>query len=500
MKKMEITTRTFAMTAAIGSILIIATLILNTIWTSKQTVSATEEAVSSVSSFYLEAMADRRAKTITNLISNNFDQMEKALIIFEDERIETQDDLRDLIGKTKSLLSLSRFALVDEDNIVYTQYTTYTGGSRHEFLSKEVMDEHVISTVYLYGSSKQLCLAFQTPGLKVMGKPFKACFVQIDIKDIVDLLAFDDEGRTHFAIYSKNGGNLSDTDLGPVIGEKNILNVTKGIVPDDEWERFRDDFANEAAGNLMLSSAEGGAETLSYVPIEGTGWEMVVLIRESVIQDQIQAVSEKNLMFSRYQILFALIAMIVFAGVLLLQLRAISRNRLEAERENSRTFRSMANTDSMTGDRNKHAYSEFEIFTNLRIRENEVANLAVIICDINGLKYVNDTLGHAAGDKLIKDASAMICECFTHGSVFRIGGDEFAVILQGKGYDTREKDIEDFNRRVEENLKNGGVVISLGHSALTKDDDQLRDVFERADQMMYERKKELKAMGAKTRD
>ena len=39
-------------------------------------------------------------------------------------------------------------------------------------------------------------------------------------------------------------------------------------------------------------------------------------------------------------------------------------------------------------------------------------------------------------DKLIKDASALICECFTHGAVFRIGGDEFVVILQEKGFDT----------------------------------------------------------------
>ncbi len=56
-------------------------------------------------------------------------------------------------------MSLDRFAVVDEDNIVYTQYTTYTGGSRHPFLSEETMDERSISTVSPYGSSKQLCLS-----------------------------------------------------------------------------------------------------------------------------------------------------------------------------------------------------------------------------------------------------------------------------------------------------------------------------------------------------
>ena len=58
--------------------------------------------------------------------------------------------------------------------------------------------------------------------------------------------------------------------------------------------------------------------------------------------------------------------------------------------------------------------------------------------------------------------------------------------------------MEELNRKVEENIKNNAVVISLGCSVLEQGDQQLRDVFERADQMMYERKKELKAMGAPT--
>ncbi|MCR5282584.1 MAG: hypothetical protein K6E18_04380 [Lachnospiraceae bacterium] len=94
-------------------------------------------------------------------------------------------------------------------NIVYTQYSTYTGRSRHPFLSEETLSGRTISTVSLYGSSKQLCLALPTPDLKIMGKHFKACFVQIDINDIVDLLAFDDNGRTYFGLYSKSGVNLS---------------------------------------------------------------------------------------------------------------------------------------------------------------------------------------------------------------------------------------------------------------------------------------------------
>jgi PleD family two-component response regulator len=59
--------------------------------------------------------------------------------------------------------------------------------------------------------------------------------------------------------------------------------------------------------------------------------------------------------------------------------------------------------------------------------------------------------------------------------------------------------IEDINRVIEYNIKNKEVVIAIGHSELTKQDQLVHDVFERADQMMYQRKQELKHMGAPTR-
>ncbi len=71
----------------------------NTLWVSRQTSKTTNEAVSDVSAFYLESMADRRAKIITNLINNNFEQMEKAVTFIGEEGIESQDELRTIIGK-----------------------------------------------------------------------------------------------------------------------------------------------------------------------------------------------------------------------------------------------------------------------------------------------------------------------------------------------------------------------------------------------------------------
>lgn len=495
-RKVQITHRMLTMTAVLGSLLVMAMVTANSIWSSRQTSNATKEAVSEVSTFYLEAMADRRARTISNLINSNFEEMEKATAFFADEKVDTQEELREVIGKVETLLGLKRLALVDEDNIVYTQYTTYTGGSRHAFLEDMRQNDRIVSTVSLYGSSRQLFLAIPTSDLSAMGKRFKACFVQLDISEIVELLALDDPGRTSFALYSKQGVNLSSTEMDTLISKHIFFDAIKNVVSEEVWKEHYDHFANEEPGSLVFS-AGGADETLCYVPVKETGWEVAVLIRDSVIQDRIRTISEKNLQTTRHQILFTLIAVLLLASVLLYEIHKHLGDELEEEKENSRTFRNIANTDSLTGVRNKYAYSEKEASINQQIRDGELQKLAVVVGDINNLKYVNDTQGHAAGDQLIRDACSLICEFFRHGAVFRIGGDEFAVILQDKGYDSMQEVVDAFNRKVEENVRENGVVVSIGYSVLKPEDQKLRDVFERADQMMYERKKTLKEMGAK---
>ncbi len=97
-----ISEKSFVLTATVGSVLITAILIVGTLWASKQSVSSTNDAVSAVSSFYLEAMADNNAQTITNLIDSNFVQMEKAIDVIRDEGINSQDELRNVLGRTKT--------------------------------------------------------------------------------------------------------------------------------------------------------------------------------------------------------------------------------------------------------------------------------------------------------------------------------------------------------------------------------------------------------------
>ena len=191
---------------------------------------------------------------------------------------------------------------------------------------------------------------------------------------------------------------------------------------------------------------------------------------------------------------------VVSLGAMLSNWRYARKCEEEAARELG-TVKTIAYRDSLTGVKSKHAFVEFESDIDTQIDIRKAGEFAVLVCDVNGLKHINDTLGHKAGDEYIKQASELICKAFQHSPVFRTGGDEFVVLMNGSDYPEREKLVADFDRQVEENLSTGKVVISAGLSEyLPGSDNSFHSVFERADKLMYERKAQLKSMGAITRD
>jgi diguanylate cyclase (GGDEF)-like protein len=112
--------------------------------------------------------------------------------------------------------------------------------------------------------------------------------------------------------------------------------------------------------------------------------------------------------------------------------------------------------------------------------------------DLNDLKKINDTAGHQAGDQYLCDACRIICEVFKHSPVFRVGGDEFAVIAQGSDYTCLDRRLEAMRDHNTAARRSGGIVIACG-MARFEEDTCVAAVFERADHAMYEDKRRLKA-------
>lgn len=151
-----------------------------------------------------------------------------------------------------------------------------------------------------------------------------------------------------------------------------------------------------------------------------------------------------------------------------------------------------ANVDPLTGIKNRNAYLMAEGRLNAQIADNPAAEFAIVILDVNDLKTVNDTEGHKAGDQFLRDACKIVCNTFKRSPVFRVGGDEFAVIAQGSDYASIEDLVAQVNDHNAEALRDGGIIIACG-MAKRENDASVATVFERADQVMYENKSALKA-------
>lgn len=158
----------------------------------------------------------------------------------------------------------------------------------------------------------------------------------------------------------------------------------------------------------------------------------------------------------------------------------------------------LAYTDPLTGVKSKSAYSE-EIRKIERGIEEGISQFGLIIFDMNGLKIMNDTYGHDAGDTYIKRACRLICTVYKHSPVFRIGGDEFAAILMGQDLLNSSHLMHRFYDRMDEVNKEAEnpyetVSVAAGMAVFKEGVDiDFQSVFKRADENMYKNKKSMKS-------
>ena len=147
----------------------------------------------------------------------------------------------------------------------------------------------------------------------------------------------------------------------------------------------------------------------------------------------------------------------------------------------------MVSTDSLTGVKSRAAYESAEHAVDQRIRAGLEGPFALVVADVNDLKKTNDTLGHEEGDALIIRCCRILCKVFAHSPVYRIGGDEFAVLLTGEDYENRAMLMESFRQKAR--LKGKGAIVAGGMSDYRAEEDRsMADVFRRADGLMYEDK------------
>jgi diguanylate cyclase (GGDEF)-like protein len=178
---------------------------------------------------------------------------------------------------------------------------------------------------------------------------------------------------------------------------------------------------------------------------------------------------------------------------------ALTESRIEISKMSE-----IAMKDAMTGVRNKRAYDNDIQMIEQSLADDpdgSAAKFGLAVIDLNDLKKINDTYGHEKGDIAIKKLCGIVCAIFSHSPVYRIGGDEFTVILQGQDLDNIKTLLKNFDSIVKNLNENDKlepwekVTASIGYAVFDADRDGTPDgTFRQADRAMYMQKQKMKSI------
>lgn len=158
-------------------------------------------------------------------------------------------------------------------------------------------------------------------------------------------------------------------------------------------------------------------------------------------------------------------------------------------------LREKAITDEMTGVYNRAYFNEF-----IRLNSNELYPMGIISADCDGLKFINDTYGHKAGDEYIRSAVTLFHTALPEKSyVFRMGGDEFTIVLPSASREAAERLVAQLKEKQKGYVIEGRQLsISFGISVLNSRDDDFDACLAESDRNMYIEKKSKKAAKPET--
>ncbi len=245
---------------------------------------------------------------------------------------------------------------------------------------------------------------------------------------------------------------------------------------------------------FLLEFRQGGS-TESVVPLDAFVGKHLreftpLYLGEKIAHGMAETIKTRSLQEFEYEItasdgrrLFREIRLVASADD---EVIAIIRDITE-RREMERELKKMSLTDQATGLNNR-AFFEAEL---RRMNDARFLPVGVIVGDIDGLKFINGTLGHDIGDKLIVAAAEMMAGCFGEGDVVaRIGGGEFGVIMANsdagmvkKACGRIKKAVADYRDTTKTPLS-----ISVGSAIRSCVDETLTDTFKAADRNMYREK------------
>jgi diguanylate cyclase (GGDEF)-like protein len=243
-------------------------------------------------------------------------------------------------------------------------------------------------------------------------------------------------------------------------------------------DQIRLDLTEQASG-YTIYNYHGHQRYCSYMPIKINDWYILRSVTDKLIDHNIAPVRQMAGNMLLKIVVLLTIAVLLFCYIVYWMKKTARNNQLLA---------SKIRLDTMTGLYNK-AYIRQHITSEIQQRPNNCQ--ALLICDINKFKHVNDAYGHIAGDEAIISLARLLKEhFFDNGTVGRIGGDEFIIYINDAGnYERLQAQIIALQQRISYlRFQNGDFSLTISIGAVIGSrfiESDYDTIFIKADENMY---------------
>lgn len=373
---------------------------------------------------------------------------------------------------------LDLIGLMDTEGNVYYDNGVRKNVKNREYFKKAMRGEKVMSSPLESKVDGKTKVILAVPIYKD-GRVKGALGASYNVGALNQMLFDDIYDGVGFSMIMDASGKIISCDSGKSYRKIGINDnvydfyVKSGEVSKEDMAKARKNIKQQKAGILVLNEKKG-IRYLAYDPLEINGWMLCYMVPQSKAQEGFQFIRDREV----------LLFIVIGGGMIAFLLLILQRNSIKQKQ-----MKEIASKDGLTQLYNK-------VGTEQLIREwlnsaNSKSGGVLMMMDVDYFKQINDTYGHAVGDRVLYKIGHLLKSSFRENDIVgRIGGDEFLIFMKGITSEAfairRMESLQQYLREMPmEELKGHILTCSMGAAFMPKDGIDFENLYKHADEALY---------------
>ncbi|MGN1368406.1 MAG: response regulator [Aristaeellaceae bacterium] len=257
--------------------------------------------------------------------------MKMALTVLNQDYLKDEENIREFISMVQRINGLDMFALIDEDGMVYTSDSTFSGISRFSFLSEKITEPQ-IHIVKSYGTRTMIIIATPVVCETTDNIHIVSCFTGLNIENVISAGQLQTaENKTYCRLFTKDGENLLNIKWEYQNGKNlfDILEKSADFDPGYSLEKMKDDWSNGRDGYTVYDMESAGSTYVYYKTVPGTDLILTSLMRESNINQVVEAGTQQMLRSSTIYLVVVTISLLLLFSMIIVVIQKARKNQIE---------------------------------------------------------------------------------------------------------------------------------------------------------------------------